>query len=265
MKCALCQNEDAVLCESHIFPEFLYQDVYEGEDHLYYAFSSNSDERASRKRKGVYEELMCRDCESIIQRYEDYASRVLYGGTQIAVQQSPEMITISELEYARFKLFQISLIWRAGVSKRKEFRNVDLGLHAERMREMLFSSSPGEPYEYGCVLSFLPNAHELMRRMILVPDKAPSKILGHTCYRAILGGLFWAFFVSNHLQDFPHREAFFSKEGVLRVFRAAAPAMKFLQQSGSDFMKANSEFIKQINASTAAATKENNVAERKCL
>ncbi len=244
MTCALCRKEDVPLCESHIFPEFLYKDVYEGEGHLYYAFSNQPDEPAVRRRKGIYEELFCRGCESSLERYEDYASKVLYGGTRIGVQQSREMIIVSELDYVKFKLFQVSLIWRAGVSRRKEFKGVDLGPHSEPMRQMLLKGIPGEPHEYGCVLSFIPTVHDLMRRIIYAPEKTPSKILGHTCYRAMLGGLHWAFFVSNHMKDFPHPEAFFGNDGVLRIFRAGAPALEFFKQAGMEFVKANPKFVK---------------------
>ncbi len=243
MKCALCRSDDVPLCESHIFPEFLYKEVYEGDGHIYYAFSNDPNERAVRRRKGVYENLLCQSCESIIQRYEDYAAKVLYGGTRIAVQRSREMITISELDYPKFKLFQVSLIWRAGVSRSREFQGVDLGPHSEPMRRMLFEGDPGESYQYGCMLSFIPPVHDLMKKIIYVPEKTPSRILGHTCYRAMLGGLHWAFFVSNHLKDFPHHEAFFAKDGVLRVFRAAAPAMRFFQEVGKEFVKANPTFV----------------------
>jgi hypothetical protein len=50
---------------------------------------------------------------------------------------------INGLDYAMFKLFHLSVLWRAGVSTREEFRNVKLGSHEDVIRQMLLRDDPG--------------------------------------------------------------------------------------------------------------------------
>ena len=243
MKCTLCLKDGVSLCNSHVFPEFLYKEIYEDDKHIYYALSTNPDERVGKRRSGIYERLLCRECESKIQRYEDYAAKVLYGGTRIGIQRYPEMLVISSLDYNRFKLFQLSLLWRAGVSKRKEFRGTDIGVHTERIRRMLLMDDPGDVYDYGCIVTFIPSTYKIMRKVIYPPERIPTKVIGHTCYRAIFGGLIWAFFVSSHLKYFPYPEAFLSKEGTMRIYRAEGKAKEFIKQIGKELVEANPSFI----------------------
>ena len=68
-KCFLCQKDGKVLIDSHIFPEFLYNPLYD-ENHQYFVVSSDSSKKIKRPRKGIYEKLFCRDCEDILEKYE---------------------------------------------------------------------------------------------------------------------------------------------------------------------------------------------------
>lgn len=241
MICNLCLKE-VELCNSHILPEFLYKDIYEEEGHIYFTFSTDISERIEKRRKGIYEKLLCRQCESIIGRYEDYAAKVIYGGTPIDVFLSNEIV-ISNLDYTKFKLFQISLLWRAGVSMRDEFRNVYLDKHSEIMRNMLLKGIPGEAYEYGCILIFVPQVKDFIHKMIFPFEQTPTKILGHTCYRAIFGGLFWIYFVSSHMKHFPYQEKFLNKSGELKILKDGQYAIEFLKLLGQDIANKKKDFL----------------------
>jgi hypothetical protein len=128
MKCALCLLERD-LRRSHIFPEFFYKPMYN--EGRYFQISTNPSQKIIPRQKGIWETLLCQKCEGRLSQLEDYARRVLYGGTEISITQHPGKIIIHDLDYTRFKLFQMSLLWRAGVSKRPEFKNVSLGPHEE--------------------------------------------------------------------------------------------------------------------------------------
>lgn len=236
MVCALCLEEKE-LHESHILPEFLYKDVYDP-DHSFFSLSTAAEEPTKRHRKGIYEKLLCTDCEEIISKYEDYAAKVLRGGILISVRQFPEKLLIGNLNYSQFKLFQVSLLWRAAVSSNRAFRGIELGPHAETMRKMLWTKTPGEPHKYGCLLFYSSTAHELMKRMIYPFEKMKKKKSGgFQAYRAVLGGLMWAYVVSKRSHLFQHQEGFLQKNGELPIFNAGPLGDKFMQGFAADFKK----------------------------
>jgi len=243
MNCALCLQEK-ILCDSHIYPEFFYKKVYE-ENHIFYGFRNDPEVRPKLHRKGVYEPLLCKDCEEHINKYEDYAAKVLFGGVQKTIEQFPEKIVAGELLYDKFKLFELSLLWRSGVSKLPEFANIKLARHEEILRKMIYDDNPGEQYDYGCFISFIPNVQELMNRMVYPLEPLNRKIWGFQIYRGIFGGLFWAFVVSSHNKEFPYPDIFISKSGVLQVFKAPPVANDFLYDLGKDMASSVAKVIKR--------------------
>lgn len=80
-------------------------------------------------------------------------------------------------------------------------------------------------------------SQELMQQFVYPPERLPSKIDGHTAYRAVFGGLFWLFIVSSHSNRIPH-EVFMSKNGNLPIFKVGGPAVGFLQELAADFYAA---------------------------
>jgi len=59
---------------------------------------------------------------------------------------------VSGIDYAPFKLFQLSTLWCAAVAKGEFFSRVALGPHGETVRQMLLGGDPGEPWQYGCLV-----------------------------------------------------------------------------------------------------------------
>jgi len=130
MSCALCL-EDKKLCKSHIYPEFLYERIYD-DDHTYRIVSTSENERVRRRPKGIYEKLLCRDCETLLSTWETHASQVLFGGVELEIVDKNGQCVASGIDYTRFKLFQISLLWRTAVATRQEIPDLSLmgsGIH----------------------------------------------------------------------------------------------------------------------------------------
>ncbi len=234
MKCALCL-EDKELQKSHIFPEFLYAKIYDP-GHKYFAISLSSEERNKLRRKGTYELLLCDSCEKRIGVFEDYAAKILNGGAEIGIEHQKDRMLIHNVDYLKFKLFQVSLIWRSGVSSLPEFSGIKLGPHLDIMRKMILESNPLEPYQYGCIVSFISEATELMKAFIYIPDPV-KKINGFQFYRSIFGGLFWTYLVSSHGERFPFQPAFIDKSNILPVFNGSEYGMPFLVSIKDDFLK----------------------------
>lgn len=234
MACQLC-NENKPLRESHIFPEWLYKPLYD-DAHRFFVLSTDTNKRRGTRPKGIYEKLLCDECEQKFSKWEGYA-RDVFHNLSLKVIEDDRAVVFSGLKYTPFKLFQMSLIWRASIASRPEMHKIDLGPHAEKIRKMLFEDCPGEIYEYGSILMLPALSQELMQQFVYPPERLPTKIDGHTAYRAVFGGLFWLFIVSNHSSRVPH-EAFLSENGNLPVFKVGGPAVKFMQQLASDFFAA---------------------------
>ena len=235
MTCRLCK-EDRPLRESHIFPEWLYKPLYD-DNHRFFVLSTDVNKRRCTRPKGIYERLLCHECEQRFSKWEGYARNVFHDLPLKLVEDS-RAVVFSGLQYTPFKLFQMSLIWRASITSRLEAHRIDLGPHTERIRKMLFEGRPGEVHEYGSILMLPALGQELMQQFIYPPESLPTKLDGHSAYRAVFGGLFWLFIVSNHSARLPHKEVFLSKDGDLPVFKVGGLAVKFMQQLASDFFAA---------------------------
>ena len=210
MTCRLCLG-DKELCGSHIIPEAYYKAIYD-ELHRLRLLSTNAQDRDELHQKGVKEKLLCVDCERHFNEgFEKYALKVLQG------IPAPQGITIiKDVDYHRFKLFQLSILWRAGIARHRLFTEVNLGHHEEKLRKRLFERRPGEPHEYGCCMIFLDTRGEAPAEGLI--DSVDSwKHSGHTCYKFIFGRFIWIFFVSSHSETSPFRKFFLSKDGKLTV------------------------------------------------
>ncbi len=236
MLCALC-NKKKSLCKSHIFPEFLYKPLYD-KSHKFTGLSTDPNVRNKRLSKGMYEKLLCIECEKIIGKFENYAKIVLLGGvggTPISLKNDADFIVCDGIDYSLFKLFQISLIWRAGVSKRSEFSKVTLGPHESRLRKMVIDENPGEPHEYGCIIVAAPSIINIIEELILPPE--PLRLNGFRCFRAVLAGMFWFFFTSSHTEKFEFNQLFLSKDGRLLIYKENNKSIEFLMKFGYDLLK----------------------------
>jgi len=231
MKCKLCKLEKP-LRKSHIFPEWLYKPLYD-KNHRFFVLSTDANKIRSTRPKGIYERLFCNECEQRLSRWEGYARDVFFE-LPLKVNEDNRAVVFSGLEYIPFKLFQMSLIWRASIASRPEMHKIDLGHHAERIRKMLFEGRPAEVYEYGSILMLPALSQKMMQQFVYPPERLSTKIDGHSAYRAVFGGLFWLFIVSNHAYRIPH-EVFFSKNGNLPIFKVGGPALRFMQHLAPDF------------------------------
>jgi len=180
---------------SHIIPEFIYKPLYD-EKHRFHVISTYKKKDRPKEQKGIRERLLCLDCEQHISRYEDYARKVLFGGVEISVLNESGGIIVSEIDYNCFKLFQLSILWRASVSNHKMFKNVQLGKHESIIRKMIISDIPGQKEKYCCVMMAIKNGSDGMSTFIDQPEK--RRIGNHITYRFIFASVAWIFFVSSH-------------------------------------------------------------------
>lgn len=225
MVCRLCHGLKP-LRDSHIIPEFLYSSMYD-EKHRFHTLSSDQAQKNRLFQKGVREKLLCDDCEQKFSKWEGYASLVLSGGTAIVAEQEGRLWHLSEIDYRPFRLFQLSVLWRASISTVDFFANVSLGDHEENIRRLLISSDPGLPWQYGCIMCGLIADNAILADLMIQPDR--FKLHGHTAYRFVFGGFMWIFFASNHTPPTPIQSAFLSQDGKVTILVRNIESVKYIK------------------------------------
>jgi hypothetical protein len=222
--CRLCQRE-ATLCESHVVPEFFYAPIYD-EKHRLFPIVGGKPQAGPPLQKGLRERLLCSDCESRLAQHEKHVREVLFGGTEIGGQNVGGSIELTDLDYTSVRLCFLSVLWRMSVARHRSWREVQLGPHEDRFRLMLLRGDPGRSTQYGflCVVPLIEGSFS--PDLILGPDR--SKAYGQLCYRLILGGLVFAFFVS--CKPFPEhlRQWLITPSGTWRIPVADAARIDLL-------------------------------------
>lgn len=223
-RCKLCLAEDVELRHSHILPEFLYAGVYD-EKHRTIGVDPRPDSKNRFLQKGLRESLLCGDCEALLAELERYASEVLRGLPSTEGCKPGDLVWTHGIDYRKFKLFQMSLLWRCSIATQPTFAAVDLGPHEDKVRRMLLEGDPGEPWEYGCVLAALQKPGSV-EGMVKFPGKL--RLDGHIAYHMVVWGLLWFFVVSGHAYKLKGQGSFLSKSGDLPIHITSRSAEDFV-------------------------------------
>lgn len=125
-------------------------------------------------------------------RYEKYVSNLHFSEAVQAALRDKRGMTVVRVDYLRFRLFALSLLWRASVSSLDFFKDVKLNaIDEERLRSMLVRQDPGSPEDYGMFLVVpLSNGKPIFDRM-LSPDF--TIVEGNFILRFLISGIIWTF------------------------------------------------------------------------
>ncbi|MBL0128799.1 MAG: hypothetical protein IPP83_15385 [Flavobacteriales bacterium] len=240
--CRLCLTPQVELQNSHIVPEFLYTRIYDVRGR-FQVFTDPGD-RPGLEQKGFREPLLCKECEVKFSLWEKYVKELLFDRAPAGIDCGDRM-EYPGVDYAKFKLFQMSLIWRMGATSLERFSNVNMGgAHLECLRDMLDRSDPGEPYEYGCWLGAISSRIHELGQVMMAPIRVRKKVLDHTCYQALLGGVFWNFFVSSHMEKFPYPGLFISKQDVLGIWKEGMKASQAVDHRAEQIKRRNAAHLR---------------------
>jgi hypothetical protein len=222
--CKLCL-EERELKNSHIIPEFIYSSLYD-EKHRFHEISVDENKKNKLPQKGVREYLLCGECEQLLSKNERYASLVLNGRFSLTVRKDGKLIHLGGIEYSKFKLFALSVLWRAGISSLDVFDQVKLGPHENVLRNMILNSEPGGEEVYPFLLS--PILHENVIQEGLIVTPTWTRLGSHYAYRFVFGGITWVFVVSGHKAPNEIVNASISENGELTMIPWNLSDMKFI-------------------------------------
>jgi hypothetical protein len=155
MKCKLC-NQEKSLVKAHIIPRSLYKPLLEGDLPLT-VLPTSPTSHPQISRIGFYDnEILCQECERLFSPWDDYAQKALLAQPQrenYLFLNGEKIAFKMGVDYAKLKLFFVSLLWRASVSKFYFFKKIKLEPLEERLKEMVLNCDPGDAETFAVALT----------------------------------------------------------------------------------------------------------------
>jgi hypothetical protein len=117
------------------------------------------------KQAGVSDKtLLCESCERLFSPYDAHGFKAIIdtlNSKQVYHDTSgnPLAYIATTADYNLFKMFVLSVLWRASVSSLEFFEGIKLGVHEERIRKMLQNNDAGSENDYP-VLCFHQTGHK---------------------------------------------------------------------------------------------------------
>jgi len=202
----------------------MYQELFD-EKHRYYEVIVNNEYplKTKPRQSGVYEpNILCSTCDNkIFGALETYDSQALYGGIDITIENgainSSKYIRVKGLDYSKFKLFLLSVLWRASISSLPVFQNVNLGKHEQILRDKLLKGDPGKSEEYPCAI-FTYLHHDNDYHQIIAEPKCSSIDEQQICI-FLIGGNVFVFFT--HIDEKTEwvRNSTINENGVMQIIQ----------------------------------------------
>ncbi|MDI7744054.1 hypothetical protein QMK38_18755 [Lysinibacillus fusiformis] len=219
-KCRLCGKEKKLI-RSHIVPEGFYKKIYDGKRRLF--LTSQSRNAFTLMQKGQREELLCKECDSdlIGNTYDKYGIEVIRDRLHIQTFTDCEKEIWVGLDYNKFKIFLLSVLWRAHIAQ-----NFHTGITLEKSIETLIVKSiksgkaPKENVIPIVGFSLVdPKDNDFKCDEIITNGNTYKRegILNSKTYIIIFGGYAWTFIVPSAEKN-DSQEYFFLKENGLMVF-----------------------------------------------
>ena len=198
-KCRLCGKQAPSLRNSHIVPEFLYRDLYNDKGHMMAIRPPGPRHRPWRAlQKGLRERLFCESCEQHFNEHFEKPFLRQWAKTPLPDPWHDDReVRIQVDDYSSFKLFHLSVLFRAGVSSLPHYQQVALGPHEPVLRQLLIDRDTGGELEYPVCGQAV--VHHRTRRLVQAITRPElHRVAAHRYYAIAYGGVEWWVQVSSH-------------------------------------------------------------------
>jgi hypothetical protein len=205
-------------------------------------FSRTSNPEGDPVQDAFWEHLLCGICERRLQKWEEYAARVIYQKRLFDFPSTKprELRKLADLNYPKLKLFLLSVLWRMSASSLPLFEQVRLGPHEQKIRDMLLSEDPGSVTDYGSTVVVV---HLDAERVNLTRPGDVVRHKTHRLYRALLDGLLltWVVGNSDHMGRFDLPQMFLQEDGSWLTHSRDLQSIAFLSHESREFITRESK------------------------
>jgi len=215
--CNLCKKTKNLQRICHIIPEFFYR-----ENNLYHRFHNlvsmelkpylikgKKNIISNKQKQGEYDEyIMCAECDGkVLNKYETYTRNFFYSKSlpknlELIITDKGSFIECQNADYTCLKLLFISILWRASISKRPMFKEVELDKNIqEEFRVMLLNGNPKKDTEYPIIIMNTFFDDDISRDFIFQPIK--MKFGNQNGYMFAFGGMIVDYLIESN--DIPNK------------------------------------------------------------
>lgn len=148
LQCRLC-GQVRPLCRSHIVPDFAYAPI-KNEKGQILAIGRN----VKKVQTGYFEQILCQQCETLLSGYESNFKQVWMNTippdfSHLSTEPPNDIIRVEVPDYDSFKLFHLSVLWRAAASSTFKLEpDITLGPYDQQIASMLLNHDPGQPGDF---------------------------------------------------------------------------------------------------------------------
>ena len=176
-----------MLIKAHIIPEGFFR-LLRHENIAPEMHSNTPGSFPRRMQVGTYDStILCSQCDGKMAPWDDYGQQVLIrrfsDAVKISLQGKTVAWRIEKFDYRRLKLFFMSVLWRASVSKQTFYKRISLGPFEDRLRAMILNEDPGDSQEFAVVLARFEDVE-----ITAMLDPHPEKYDGISFCRFYLSG-----------------------------------------------------------------------------
>ena len=154
MRCKFCHNNVPRLVNAHVIPRSFFKVTRGTGKH---SILIGVDERKLDKKfkqAGLSDKsILCEQCERLFTPYDKHGFEAvieMLDSKQIYCDEegNPCAYVAEKANYELFKLFALSVLWRASVSSIEFYESIKLGTHEERIKTMLVDKNSGSEHDY---------------------------------------------------------------------------------------------------------------------
>ena len=199
-KCKLCERKRH-LCNTHIIPEMCYKPLYD-DKHRLHNVSIDDIDSFSYTQKGLRDYMLCPACEKLLNdQYEKPFKQEWIDAKHLDKAEVGKILNIDGLTYSSFKLFHLSILFRAHFSTSIFFRNVVLSRkHLRKIREYLLSNNAPEESEYPIVAMLFRGPEGEIRDDFIGPFHEMT-MEGNRSFYVCFSGVQWMYYLGEIKND----------------------------------------------------------------
>ena len=167
MKCKFCQNEFEKLADAHIIPRSFFKLTRGKGKHSILVGVDEKELDKKHKQAGLSDKsILCQDCDN--HRFGPYDKHGIEAVLDLLNTKklyrddfgNPCAYLANKADYTKFKLFLLSVLWRASISSIEFYEHIDLGSsHVERIKEMLKNQDAGKETDYPFICFYQTGHH----------------------------------------------------------------------------------------------------------